>query len=768
MLKNVGIGFKIIGGFAFILALLIGVACFGYFGLSGVITRVDKADEVNDLINITLQTRQHEKDFIISGATAHAEEIQRLTGELKKIASESKAKFNDPSNHKQFDLVIRGGNKYSDAFNNYVSLANQKAALMNEMIAKAETALGQAEAIRENQKSQLKKVQEQSSLTINAKLENSETVNQMLKLALKAETYQIQLSRLENKEILNAWEETGRKIVSLGKDLKAGFTQEMNIELMGQILAMYQDYIKFFREYLKFYGEEEKDAFENAASMSIALLEAVRVDQKDQLLNAILDVNRENEEKLQNADDANRIIKLFLDGRKAEKEYIISGDQKQATIVKGQIAAISKLSGDMLSRFKSEENKAQIDKLMAAVKAYAVAFTKFIEMTDLQTNAEAIMLESADEVQQACTVAHADQKSKMNDQISLIKFAMLLGAAITIIMGAILAILVTRNITKPLDRVIKVLGEGSDRVSAASDQVSNASHSLADGSSQQAASVEETSSALEELSAMTKQNADNASSADDYMKNTEQTVDQANRSMGELTGSMDEISKASEEISKIIKTIDEIAFQTNLLALNAAVEAARAGEAGAGFAVVADEVRNLALRAADAAKNTSGLIQGTVRSIHIGTDLVHTTNEAFKEVAENVSRCNDLVSEIAAASEEQSHGIEQVNTAVGEMDGIIQQNAANAQESASASAEMSSQAHKMQEIVSDLLLLVKGASRAGKKNIPAHAPADMQTVNIPDPMTATTSKTVAMQVHPEAKGFLNETKADVKSDFQDF
>ena len=148
MLKNVGIGFKIVGGFAFIMALLIGVACFGYFGLSGVIARVDKADEVNDLINITLQTRQHEKDFIISGAKKHAEEIQKLTGELKKIASDSKAKFNDPSNHKQFDLVIQGVNKYNDAFNNYVSLANQKAALMNEMIAKAETALARLRCLQ--------------------------------------------------------------------------------------------------------------------------------------------------------------------------------------------------------------------------------------------------------------------------------------------------------------------------------------------------------------------------------------------------------------------------------------------------------------------------------------------------------------------------------------------------------------------------------------------------------------------------------------------
>jgi methyl-accepting chemotaxis protein len=176
--------------------------------------------------------------------------------------------------------------------------------------------------------------------------------------------------------------------------------------------------------------------------------------------------------------------------------------------------------------------------------------------------------------------------------------------------------------------------------------------------------------------------------------------------MNRLTGSMREISTASEETSKIIKTIDEIAFQTNLLALNAAVEAARAGEAGAGFAVVADEVRNLAMRAAEAAKNTADLIEGTVKKVQDGSDLVNRTNEAFIQVSESSSKVGDLVGEISAASNEQAQGIEQVNTAVAEMDKVTQQNAANAEESASASEEMSAQAEQMKAIVGELVALV--------------------------------------------------------------
>jgi methyl-accepting chemotaxis protein len=291
--------------------------------------------------------------------------------------------------------------------------------------------------------------------------------------------------------------------------------------------------------------------------------------------------------------------------------------------------------------------------------------------------------------------------------------------AVAFLAGGLISAFVIRSIIKPVQRIISGLNEGADQVASASGQDSSSSQSLAEGSSEQAASIEETSSSLEEMSSMTKQNADNANQADNLMKEANQVVVNASGSMTQLTTSMEEISKASDETSKIIKTIDEIAFQTNLLALNAAVEAARAGEAGAGFAVVADEVRNLAMRAADAAKNTAELIEGTVKRVKDGSDLVHTTNGAFTEVADRASKVGELVSEIAAASSEQAQGIDQVNTAVAEMDKVVQQNAATAEESASASEEMSAQAEEMKAMVSELVALVGGGSHRPTGKRPA-------------------------------------------------
>jgi methyl-accepting chemotaxis protein len=214
---------------------------------------------------------------------------------------------------------------------------------------------------------------------------------------------------------------------------------------------------------------------------------------------------------------------------------------------------------------------------------------------------------------------------------------------------------------------------------------------------------------------MVKQNAENAVQANRLMEDAKKIVEHSSKSMGNLTSSMHEISVASEDTQKIIKTIDEIAFQTNLLALNAAVEAARAGEAGAGFAVVADEVRNLAMRAADAAKNTAGLIEATVKKVKEGSESVATTNQEFSEIALSVNKSGELVGEIAAASTEQAQGIQQINQAVSEMEKVVQQNSATAEESAAASEEMNAQAEQMKAYVVGLTNIVGG--NGARKNV---------------------------------------------------
>ena len=311
-------------------------------------------------------------------------------------------------------------------------------------------------------------------------------------------------------------------------------------------------------------------------------------------------------------------------------------------------------------------------------------------------------------------------------------FGQMIGAVVGcvgLLLLVILSFIIYRSITVSLNRAIDELSDGAEEVASASGQISTSSQSLAQGAFEQAASLEETSASLEEMSSMTKTSSDNANQADSLMKTIDGIVVEAGEAMNKLIHSMEEMSKASDETQKIVKTIDEIAFQTNLLALNAAVEAARAGAAGAGFAVVADEVRNLAMRAADAAKNTAELIAETVKRSKSGNEILTETNKAFTEVANHATEVGTIISEISAASQEQAEGISQINNAIGQMDQITQQNAANAEESASASQEMNIQSQRMRDLVDGLVLLV-GEKQAGGVDRP-------KTVVKPEPQKQT-------------------------------
>ncbi len=364
-------------------------------------------------------------------------------------------------------------------------------------------------------------------------------------------------------------------------------------------------------------------------------------------------------------------------------------------------------------------------KQLAAVKQSGEAYKKgmqdflshWLELQDINAKRLATA-ESVLSAAQTTAKAGMEDTSHMAEAstvaLSRASFIMIVGLIAALAIGIGSAFFITRSITKPINRVIEGLTQASEQVASASNQVSSSSQALAEGASEQAASIEETSSSLEEMSSMTKRNADNAEQAKAKMAEAKEIVGRVNRHMEEMGKAILDIAKTSEETGKIIKTIDEIAFQTNLLALNAAVEAARAGEAGAGFAVVADEVRNLAMRAAEAAKNTSNLIENTIKSVKVGTDLTRATQDAFKENITIAGKVGELVDEIAAASSEQAQGIGQINKAVAEMDKVVQQVAANSEESASASEELNAQAEELRAFVEEMAALVGGARRNGK------------------------------------------------------
>jgi methyl-accepting chemotaxis protein len=272
----------------------------------------------------------------------------------------------------------------------------------------------------------------------------------------------------------------------------------------------------------------------------------------------------------------------------------------------------------------------------------------------------------------------------------------------------VVTLLSIRSIIPPIQKIIENLSGGAEQLNSSSSQVASASQQLAESSMEQAASIEETSSSLEEMSAMTRQNAQNSDQANLQADEAKKLAGTGMNSMSRMQEAIVNIQQTSAETAKIIKVIDEIAFQTNLLALNAAVEAARAGEAGKGFAVVAEEVRNLAMRSAEAAKNTEQLIAGAVESSRQGATLSEEVASVLSEIESTTTKTSDLVAEITAAVQEQAQGIDQINHAITQIDTSVQSNAANSEESASASTELAQQASQINESTHHLHQVVFG------------------------------------------------------------
>ena len=287
-------------------------------------------------------------------------------------------------------------------------------------------------------------------------------------------------------------------------------------------------------------------------------------------------------------------------------------------------------------------------------------------------------------------------------------FTILVILGISLLASAFVWLLISGKISRDIKGTISELDLAASEVSDASGQLSQSSQKISSSATQHAATLEETASSMEEITAMTRQNAKTAEGADKMTKDVGHVITNVEDHMKRLGTAMENISKSSDETEKIIKTIDEIAFQTNLLALNAAVEAARAGEAGAGFAVVADEVRNLAMRAAEAAHDTSELIANTVQNIGEGSEFVSQTTESFEKIVGGVGRVEAFISDIALASKQQAEGFEQLNGAVSEMDEGVQQNSADSEELAGTSEQLDAHAKALNMIVGKLGRIIDG------------------------------------------------------------
>jgi methyl-accepting chemotaxis protein len=375
---------------------------------------------------------------------------------------------------------------------------------------------------------------------------------------------------------------------------------------------------------------------------------------------------------------------------------------------------------ELMSAAVDGASKAELAKLSQAISDCREALASLQQHHEFSAKAKSDRVQARQEAVKAVdklsdtfsqmTMDSADDTIDLTNGVSTV---IIVGIACALFISLAISWLTTGALSRGLMDITLKLTLGSEEVGRASHSLSQASNLVASGTSENAASLEETGAAIEELSSMTARNSENALEAQNLIMSTRESVELSSKAMDKAIEAMGQIADSGSEIGKIIKTIDAIAFQTNLLALNAAVEAARAGEAGAGFAVVADEVRNLAIRSADAAKNTASLIDNTTQNIAIGSGLVRQTHETFVTMVERVKSVSVIIEEVTSASAEQKTGISQISKAMQSMDQVTQKTAAISEETATAANTLTEEAKRLDGYAGLLMALVKGSRNVG-------------------------------------------------------
>ena len=420
-------------------------------------------------------------------------------------------------------------------------------------------------------------------------------------------------------------------------------------------------------------------------------------------------------------------LKAFFECSSLVNAFLLTADAPKAvaarealTVTVSQIQRMQKDQIEMENLDATLKDEAKTT-LLAKLQSTAVTFRDGLEQVVTGEHARAkILSERINRVAPEFTATVARVKTAVHTYQSEIESRttveqhrnekiVLIVTSIGLAVGAIVAWIITRGVTRRITEVAARLATESNKTGAAATQVSEASHSMANGASQQAASLEETSSSLHEMASMTTRNSENAQNAKTLANQARQTADAGAVDMEQMKTAMSAIKGSSTEIAKIIKTIDEIAFQTNILALNAAVEAARAGEAGLGFAVVADEVRNLAQRCAGAAKETADKISASTEKSEQGARISEKMAANLAAIVDKTRQLDERIGEIAQSSHEQSEGIGQLNSAVASMDKITQENAALAEESSASAEELKSQAEQVRLAVAELMRMASGS-----------------------------------------------------------
>lgn len=571
----------------------------------------------------------------------------------------------------------------------------------------------------------------QSMYGIVDRSEKGDEMNLLVKGILEARRHEKNFILRKESLYVDKVHQNIEQIKTQAESSRSKFHKQTNKELMDRVLLDGQAYIAAFDRYVEL--EEQKKAFlekmQTGANRMLAEASAMHEEQGQQFREIMtedpLDKNK-IEDKFHKTTSAADIQRLILLTQKNVLEFIRTGSEQAIDEARTHFESGLMISQAMTSEFKNQTNIEKGRQLISDLKLYQDAFLAFVDLLQKQKIQDQNMVTSARTAIKACNEARENQKEQMNVQISSANFFLIGATCVALVLGMLIAFVITRAIVKAMQKGV-VAAEGmsggdmtvsididqkdeigllagalnamvlklkqivvdvqstSDNVASGSQELSASAEQLSQGATEQAAAIEEVSSSIEEMAANIRQNAENAFQTEKIAVKVAEDAQETGEAVHETVDAM-------KNIAAKISIIEEIARNTNLLALNAAIEAARAGEHGKGFAVVAAEVRKLAENSGNAAAEIGELSSSSVaKAEHAG--------KMLNDIVPDIRKTADLVQEIAAASKEQDAGAEQINQAVQQLDQVVQQNAAASEEMAATSEELSAQAAQLQSVM---------------------------------------------------------------------